>query len=179
MSHLESQSRPNALGMKAFTIVSGVLLALSLTGCLDGSGSYTPTSSSGWQEGDLAPPAEETTSPAGELVWVEVTRFQASTAGSSDPFTADGPIRARYDYDFIPSEEFILGSLDLKKYNGEVCRQSSTVEIGRLDESYDAPRVVEYDAYEGPLCLNLHLTDPNWNRGTVEVIIETQVPAPE
>lgn len=120
---------------------------------------------------------EEITPPASELVWAEVARFQVSTAGSSEPFYVNGKIRARYEVDFVNDSGYILGSLNLNAFNGELCRQSSRIETRRLGDFSDEPRLVEFGEHEGLVCLNLHLTDPNWNKGTVSVVVEAQVPA--
>jgi|LSQX01.1.fsa_nt_gb hypothetical protein len=120
--------------------------------------------------GEVAPPVRE-------LVWAEVDRFQVSTAGSSEPFTVNGKVRVRYEIDFVKDSGYILGSLDLNAFNGELCRQSSRIESRRIGDYSDEPRIVEFREYEGLACINLHLTDPNWNKGIVDVIVEAQVPA--
>lgn len=131
--------------------------------------------------GESSPAPEvpkEVTPPAQELVWTEVARFQVTGAGSSEPFTANGKIRARYELDFVNDSGYILGNLDLNAFNGELCRQSSRIDTRRLGDFSDEPRVVEFGEHEGLVCLNLHLTDPNWNKGTVSIVVEAQVPSP-
>lgn len=110
--------------------------------------------------------------------WAEVARFQTSGAATSGPFSANGPLRATYTYDFERSSGHLFGHFSLRKYEGGACVPAAIGEWYRLGDFEDEVNEVYLDRRYGSFCGNLHLDDSNWDRGTVNVVIEAVVPAP-
>lgn len=110
-------------------------------------------------------------------IWAEVARFQTSGAATSDPFTANGPVRATYTYDFERADGYILGELTLRRFRDGVCVLAPASDRERLDGSKDEVNEHYLGLRFGEFCGNIHLPDANWDLGMVNVVIEAAVPA--